>query len=174
MSKCAVCGMDNKDAAYVLMIRRDGSEAEMCPACAALINGLDDLKAKESALKQLKKHTLGVGDYEVRRFLEGVIASSDELEAYAEYVEQSRERKPKNDRPKRDTHSLVRPAALVLLVAIALYGVMNAIADITAGAVAIGIAGLVLTALIDGALLAILRPVMDALDDVRTMRRRMR
>ncbi len=175
MAKCAVCGAENKDAAYVLMIRRDGSEAEMCSACAGLMNALDSDKTKEAALKQLKKHALGCGDYEVRRFLDGVIASCDEAESYNEYVEKSRERRDgAKEKPGRDVHRLVRPAALVLVIAVALYGILRAVVDITGGAVIAGVLGLVLTAAIDGTLLIILSAVMDALDDVRTMRRRMK
>jgi len=174
MAKCAVCGSENKDLSYVLMIRRDGSEAQMCSGCAELIQALDSDNNRQTALSQLKKYNLEIGDYEIRRFLDGVIASCDDAESYEVYMEKSRERKKSKDRPKRDIHRMVRPAALVLLVSVALYGIMRAAMDFIDGEIAAGILGLVLTAVIDGSLLMILSAVMDALDDVRTMRKRVK
>lgn len=175
MSKCAVCGAENKDTSYVLMIRRDGSEAELCPSCAELMSLLDSEETRAESLARLKNYALGCGDYEVRRFLDGVIGSCDEPESYNAYVEKSRERRDgKGEKTRRDTYRYVRTAALVLFAAVALYGIMRAVADIAAGAVLVGIADIVLTALADGALLVILSAVMDALDDVRTMRKRIK
>jgi len=175
VAKCCICGGENRDAGYVLMIRRDGSEAEMCSACAELINQLEDEKGKMEAVKKLKKYNLEIGDYEVRRFLDGVISSCDDFESFSEYVEESRKyKKGTKGQKKVDVHRFVRPCALILLVAVALFGIMHAVMDITSGALAAGIADIVLTAIIDGALLVILIAVMDSLDDVRIMRRRMK
>ena len=174
MAKCAVCGAENNDAAYVFMIRRDGSEAEMCDACRVLMEQLEDDGSRKQALSALKKHAKGCGDYEVRRYLDAIIASGDDAESFNSYMEETRQRKKGGSSAPRDVHRFVRPSALVLLLAVAGYGVLSAVLDFSAGRAAAGVIGIVLTALITGALLIILIAVMDALDDVRMMKKHLR
>ena len=175
MSVCAVCGNENRDATYVLMIRRDGSEAEMCDDCRQLMEQLENDSTRKSALAALKKHAKGCGDYEVRRFLDGVISSCDDPDSFNSYIEETRQRrKGGGNHAPRDLHRLVRPASLVLLITVAAYGIFRAVLDFSAGAVAAGVIGIILTAVIDGSLFVILADVMDSLDDVRMIRKHIR
>lgn len=175
MARCIICGEENNDTSYVLMIRRDGSEAEMCPACSALISSLEDAEKKTKAVAALKGYAGHCGDYEVRRFLEGVISSADDPESYNEYIEETRHRRDKvKDPSSRDIHRLVRPAAFVLLLVMTLGGIFRAVMSFSGGAVVAGIIELVITAVTVGAAVIILAAVMDALDEVRAMSRRRR
>lgn len=176
MARCIICGEENNDTSYVLMIRRDGSEAEMCPACSALISSLEDAEKKTKAVAALKGYASHCGDYEVRRFLEGVISSADDPESYNEYIEETRHRrdKVKDTSARRDIHRLVRPSAFVLLLFMTLGGIFRAVMSFSGGAVIAGIIELVITAVTVGAAVIILAAVMDALDEVRAMSRRRR
>ena len=175
MARCIICGEENNDTSYVLMIRRDGSEAEMCPACSALISSLEDAEKKTKAVAVLKGYAGHCGDYEVRRFLEGVISSADDPESYNQYIEETRHCRDKvKDNSKKDVHRLVRPAAFVLLLVMTLGGIFRAVMSFSGGAVVAGVIELVITAVTVGAAVIILAAVMDALDEVRAMSRRRR
>ncbi len=175
MAKCSVCGSDNTDTSYVLLIRRDGSEAEMCDVCRQIIEDLDNERKKKSALAELKRHAKGCGDYEVRKYLDAVIASSDDPDSFNRYMEETRKRRKGGDASTpRSSHRLVRPFALILLLALAGYGIFRAVIDFSAGAFVAGAIGIVLTAIIVISALIILIAVMDALDDVRTLNKHIR
>ena len=176
MSKCVVCGEEITDAEYVLFIRRDGSEANACDGCNRLFAGLDSETERATSLKLLKKHAAGCGDFEVRRYLDGIMEYYDTPESFNKYIEGTRQRTDKNaaSKSKCGVYRLMRPAALLLLVAVAIYGIMQAIMDFGAAEYAAGAVGLVLTAIIDGTLFIILAAVMDGVDDARTIKKHMK